>query len=110
MNFRTLCDEGDLSLKGALALLKDSSNKHEEARVKNFLGKVKTIRKHMKPRLGLRRSKCSPICFQMPASRVRGEYKAANLENRSAPHCVWGILPSLHHEIPEKSSGYRNPC
>jgi hypothetical protein len=42
---RMLCDEGDESLKAALALLKDTPNKDQEKEVKKLQDKFKTIRK-----------------------------------------------------------------
>ena len=43
--FITLCDQGDLSAKQALALLKDSPNKDEEKQAKKLQDQFKTIRK-----------------------------------------------------------------
>ncbi len=42
---RALCDEGDETLKAALALLKDTPNKDQEKEVKKLQDKFKTIRK-----------------------------------------------------------------
>ena len=40
----TLCDEGEVTLKAALALLKDTPNKDQEKEVKKLQDKFKTIR------------------------------------------------------------------
>ena len=44
---RMLCDEGDQSLKGALAFLKDTPDKDQEKEVKKLQDKFKTIRKNI---------------------------------------------------------------
>jgi hypothetical protein len=41
----TLCDEGDQSLKAALAILKDAPNKDQEKQIKKLQDRFKTLRK-----------------------------------------------------------------